>query len=750
MKTYETLKTELLNINGILTGLFETARSIPGLKNQSFDQWEDTCTGITKDTTSDDIHVAVVGTIKSGKSTFVNTLLTGDYLKRGAGVVTSIVTRVVGGEHKQAHLFFKSWDEVNHDIQQALILFPDDRFSSTDNFDIRRQKDREELERAISSLSADQLFTKDMRNVNSVLLSSYLNGYDRVHDIVASDSTELHFDPDHFPDHREFVSSDALSVYLSDIRLEVADTKLGDHIEIADCQGSDSPNPLHLAMIQDYLYRTNLIVYVVSSRTGVRQADIRFLSMIKKMAIIDNILFVVNCDFSEHDSLGDLENGIEKIHEELKLLIPGAVLFSFSGLYHLFDEQQGQLSAKDQARLDQWQQESDFITYSSAERQRFFDTFYQKINRERFALLLKNHLERLSMVGDGIDQWIQLSKVMLDQDADGAGKITEKIELHRLRINQMKSVIQNTLEGAIDKLKRDLKPEIDRFFDARSGEMVRQLIDFIRSYSINYNDYLDGIESSGFGGTLYVIYQDFKQAVDIYMAENLTPEIVRFVKRLEKKLADSIVTITKPFDNMIREVISEHRFALENIGLNINGSEYGGNTELDLERIKTIVGIVIPPAKAMMRYSAHVKTDAVIRLGVYKLIGAVKKVIRKPFSSENEETVMAFKGAVKRIKQETERSVLAQLKDHRENIKFQYVLKLADAASREINERLCERFQASVLQMAEFKNLIGEKQSDRQKANDILKDMGQTAGEIGDRIDAVREGLSQLVQETME
>ena len=54
----------------------------------------------------------------------------------------------------------------------------------------------------------------------------------------------------------------------------------GENLEIADCQGSDSPNPLHLAMIQDYLIQTHLLVYVLSSRTGVRQSDIKFLTLI--------------------------------------------------------------------------------------------------------------------------------------------------------------------------------------------------------------------------------------------------------------------------------------------------------------------------------------------------------------------------------------------------------------------------------------------------------------------------------------
>ena len=86
---------------------------------------------------------------------------------------------------------------------------------------------------------------------------------------------------------------------------------------------------------QDYLMLAHLTVYVVSSRTGLRQADIRFLSMIRKMGIMDTVAFIVNCDFSEHESLDDLLEGVRKIEADLSLLCPEPELFTFSALFSL-------------------------------------------------------------------------------------------------------------------------------------------------------------------------------------------------------------------------------------------------------------------------------------------------------------------------------------------------------------------------------------------------------------------------------
>ncbi len=124
MDSFIELKETLLKINQAILALFRDARSIPGLSDYSFDDWEKTCLSISQQLNEEVIRVAVVGPIKSGKSTFINSLFEGDYLKRGAGVVTSMVTRIRSGSTLKATLFFKFWDEVNTDIEQTLVLFP--------------------------------------------------------------------------------------------------------------------------------------------------------------------------------------------------------------------------------------------------------------------------------------------------------------------------------------------------------------------------------------------------------------------------------------------------------------------------------------------------------------------------------------------------------------------------------------------------------------------------------------------------
>jgi len=234
------------------------------------------------------------------------------------------------------------------------------------------------------------------------------------------------YENDRFPDHKAFVGNESLAVYLKDILLEINSGGVKSNIEIADCQGSDSSNPLHLIMIQDYLLLTHLIIYVISSRTGLRQADIRFLSIIRKMGILDNIVFVINCDFSEHESIDDLNALVNRVREELSMMTPNPDIYRFSALYNLFISNNDNLSQKDRLRLEQWKADGKLTGLSNRETLRFESVFYDRLARKHYALLMKNHIERLGVILTGMGDWISLNRDVLARDAGSAAGILEK------------------------------------------------------------------------------------------------------------------------------------------------------------------------------------------------------------------------------------------------------------------------------------------------------------------------------------
>lgn len=745
MDKYREYKEAVLELGEKTSGVISEAEAVVDNEVSPFDPWKQTCANIQQNLMEHIMRIAVVGAIKSGKSTLVNALLQDDYLKRGAGVVTSIVTRIRRGGKLRARLYFKSWDEVNDDIEQALVLFPSDEWKTrSKGFDIRRSGDRSALADALDALDGELKLARDSLNANSVLLSSYLKGFDEVQKFVQAESSTRDFQADDFGSHRNFVGDDSLAVYLKDIQLEIISETLEASIEMADCQGSDSPNPLHMAMIQDYLLKAHLVVYVISSRTGLRQADIRFLNIIKQMGIADNMLFVCNCDFNEHESLEDLEGLVRRIKDELCAVISEPQLFVFSSLYHLFVARKDHLTSRDKARLKQWVQLKDLTAVSNSDIERLKTTLSRKLTRERSALLLQNQIERLDVVQTGLLNYIQLHSNLLKRNAEDARSMGERLHGHQGYMVQVQTMIQGALKGSIQNISSELKKEIDRFFDPRKGPVLQKIVGFIRNYNVDLEKYRQEANSAGFNQALYLVFQEFKQAVNALMAEQINPEIMAFIGQLEQKLQSYFHSVVDPFEAMVRDAIRQYEEALVQFELTQMPGRRTFDTTADIDAIKQSMGLDLPPAAATMRYSAHIKTDAVMRLGVFSLLRVARKVFKKEIGAEGEQAVQALKGGIRRMKRETERSIYENFRDHQENIKFQYILRLADATSKRLYEDLTEQFRIYVSDLKGLISSMSSEHRDKEKVDAQLKTLENDIRSIHSRIGNLRRDIGQL------
>ncbi len=742
MDSYNILLDKLEDIRKSISSMCLTAENIGGAANNYFAEWKQTCRIIANQISEDVVRVAVVGPIKSGKSTFVNSLFKTDFLKRGAGIITSIVTRIHQGHTLEADLFFKSWDEINSEIKQALVLFPAKNGEMLNNsFDIRRAKDRKSLAEGLDLLEPEQLISENSLNLNSLLLSSYLKGYEQVKDLVASENTTITYLADRFQEQRRFVADDNLAIYLKDISLQISGAEFERNIEIADCQGSDSPNPRHLTMVQNYLIKTHLIIYVISSRTGLRQADIRFLSMIKKMGIMDNIFFIINFDFSEHESLDELKKLVEKIQGELAIIKPEPQIYIFSSLYNLFACKPQKISSKDQARLEQWQNEKSLMSYSDRETHRFQKDFNHKLTTERTALLVSNHLERLWLIAKGLENWVGIYQDFLNKDVASACKLSDKINQQQVHLDQVKSMIKSTLDGSIQKLNQKLKNEVDNFFDIPSGEIPKKTISFVQNYNLPLDNYFEQLRNLGFNQTLYSIFQEFKQAVEFFITQSINPELIRFIKKCEGLISAHMKAVAVPYDSMIVDALSSYYLKMKDSGVKLIAPGSDNSQSINLDYIKELTGLVAPPINNGMRYTAYIKTEAVFHFGFYKILKLFKKILKKPEDGEFESEVQALKNGIKRIKQESVKSLNFHFKDYRENIKFQYLFKLTDIAGSNLYQLLLDRFQGYQTDFTNMTEIIDQNQDKKEKTARELDKLTEHFISLNQRINSLRENI---------
>lgn len=744
MNNHEGLTKELLTINRDIAELLTRIGHMPTAPSHGFAGWRQTCERIENQLSEELIRVAVIGAIKSGKSTLINALFQGDYLKRGAGVVTSMVTRVRRGDRLSARLYFKSWEVVNQDIERALHLFPSMEWRSHDApFDIRLETDRSELATALAALESKHLLTNDTRNLNSLYLLSYLKGYERVSQVLSAGNHTLEYKETDFSAHREFSGNDTLAFYLKDIALEINTGEIESHIEIADCQGSDSPNPLHMAMIQDYLLVANLLIYVISSRTGIRQADLNFLSMIKKMGIMDSVVFVVNCDLSEHESHEELNRLIAKITADIAILKPAPAIYAYSALLSLFRAGRETLSAKDRKRLAQWEAETAMCDFLTGQEKAFVREFQTTVTRRRYALLFSNHSERLGMIINSLGQWIRMHQEVLTKGAEAAARLVKVMKSRQKKIDRMKSMVKSTLDGAVQQIKREIRTDADRFFDHRNGEVIPELTEFIKNDLVSLQPYRDRLTGDGFSTTMYHLFQEFKNHIDTFMTENANPGIFHFIREQEEKIKESVDAVIKPYEVMAADALARQEAALGRDESSPAACRPSPETtiRLDVETLKRENRLVFPPAAAVMNYSVAVQTEAVMRLGYYRFIEGVRRLFRRPAADGAENALAALADAVARMKRETLEGLLFHFKNYRENIKFQYLFRLVDILAAHVLDRLMERFHDYAEDLSALAAATDGDQTDKKRLYEEFTKAAEAAGDIAGRLARFEEGM---------
>lgn len=737
------IKKDVSSVTEDMLSSLEQARAIPGLSSGPFREWEQIVSSLLEQLNDQLLRVAVVGAIKSGKSTFINALVGRDYLKRGAGVMTSIITRVRKSPRLEAALDMKSWDEVNDEINKALILFPAFSESSrTTPFDIRNDRERNELEQVLASLDRAQVLGKETMDSKIALLRSYLRGYDRVRHMLASGSAVQSFEGENrFSRHRDFAGEDSLAVYLKDLLLKVpAVGFLDDYTEIGDCQGVDSINPRHLAMIQEYLLRTNLIIYVISSRTGVRRADVSFLSLIGEMGFSDTILFVLNSDFHEHNDLDDLKNVARRVKEELSMIMGTPEIFVFSALFTLFRAVAQELPEKEILRLEQWKKDEEMAAFSNEEKERFLSVLETRLQQDRVLYLLKNHLERLSAAAENLREWTAFNRKVLSGDLHEARGAVESLQEMRRKLEERKFAIKDSLDGRSVKIKAVVGHDVERFLDARFGELSLDIRDFVERYTVDLRSRVKNMPEEGFSAHLYGLFQEFRESFEGFIVEKINPRLVSFIREEEKKIEEMFGSVTGLHEALVKEAYDQHASILEQIGLGAGGGE-GRSMEITLEGIKKSVHPAMPSFLASLHFGADMRAGAIVRFGVYRGIRAIRKIFRRQGEGLDQDVLEALSDALHRIKKEAGSSLTFTIGDYKERLKFQHLYRFTDTMARGIYDMIIDRFRVFSVDMSELASFMEQNQDQKDRTIRMVADLEKKAEQALEQIRRIEERL---------
>ena len=429
---------------------------------------------------------------------------------------------------------------------------------------------------------------------------------------------------------------------------------------------------------------------------------------------------------------------------KFRMIKPRSEIFVFSALLNLFEKTAPELSEKDSEKLRQWKIDEELKGFSDRETERFNAVLKDRLNRDRFNILLKSHIVRLSAAAENLRQWAAFNRELLLKGSQEARRALDTTRHTLEQLEGQKNLLKDTLDGSSLKIKHSLGSDIDVMLDARFGALVKEIRDFVKRYDVDYHIVEQEIDEKGFSSVLYDLFQRFKEALDRYITETINPQLIQFIYQEEQKAEEKLQAIARSYEMLIREAQNRHQSVLTTMGIAAPADRESALSETsswELSDLRRKNGIRIPSFVSTLHYSAKIRSEAIMRLGVYKLIGAVRGLLKKRKDKERAGEIFALRDGMGRIKKETMRSLVFHMNDYRENLKFQYFYILTDAIARNIYEAVIDRFRIFTVDMSEATDLIDGDQLAKDRAIEMLNGIEREGAAALDRLREIQTGI---------
>ncbi len=493
------------------------------------------------------VRIAVLGAVKSGKSTLLNAVLGADRLRRGAGILTSIVTRIQLGKISRAHLRFKSKSLLDRQFQAALAFLQssDSSLPSCElDYASERQSllhwlDEQPVAEGTSHFGEERAFLRACLVGYSEAIG-YLNNSTQVRTWSGEESCH----------HQAWVEQDSRAVFLEDLLLEEPGwTWQG--TEIADCQGIDSPNPLHLVQVQEYASRSNLLIYVISSRIGIRQADVHLLRNLYQLSLADQIIFVINLDLNEHEEQADVDRITEHILRDLRRCgWQQPHYFMFSAL-HLLLQRKLELTTREQKQLEFWQDHP--VSQMSANAWKTFqEELHMRLAHQQSQTLLAGEWRHCQRLHRQVSEFVERLQTTLSAETLDWEEWQSELQHRQRYLNYHEQNLRYTLKGGEQQWKQHIDYGVRALFERQGGKVWSSLDRFLRQLELTQpkDNFSPNIQSM-----LWV--QEAREKLLRWVVDEINVSLLPEIARLCSEITMLINQAVEPFFEVLDEL--QHR-----------------------------------------------------------------------------------------------------------------------------------------------------------------------------------------------
>ena len=527
------LHARLETMNNIVRGLRIT---IPE-EQSKLDKWLATIHELLRFSDQFSLPVTVIGPVKSGKSTLLNTLLGQNILPMGAGITTTFVTTIHHGNDLHGEISLIPPDQVDNLFQKSChFLFASELGES--EVSLFEPDDRQRIKQLLEDFSQKTTLTRHGSfDRDYQLLKNFLTGYGSLADYYQREQLNLSFSQEQLEQFRGFITNEPVSTFLEQATVFFPFTILPKYVVMQDCQGLDTPSPGQQALAIQQLATSPILIYVISSRMGLRQADYHLLEHLHDLGLASKLLFVLNYDLTEHPSREKMDEILNRCRQELAELGFNQPCYAFSALYHLYDRlrKENPLGKSEEQRWLFWQEESEKLELSATNWESFTARLLELTGKQADEALLQHLNSRIMHIASRAHYLITARKKSLSLNQEEIDSSVDNYEEHKEKLRQVEEQLGTTLSSITSQCEQEYFRKIESWFNQTEENGIRPLLhQIINNYQLP-DDLLPAKNRNPLL-PLKLLEQHFQQVIHPQLQEKLEISIHQFWQTLEKEI----------------------------------------------------------------------------------------------------------------------------------------------------------------------------------------------------------------------
>jgi hypothetical protein len=391
------------------------------------------------------------------------------------------------------------------------------------------------------------------------------------------------------------------------------------------------------------------------------------------------------------------------------------------------------LSRRNQHRLALWQEDGAMSSWCRGNADRFDVRLSGLMASQHHRLLVSNHLERLFLMAESLENKAQLALNLLDAERDGRESTREKIVRIQDHARHLESIVENAISGAVSGITREIEMFLDEAFEKDAVHIRRKIVDFVHQASLNPAPYSDRLRETGIKKLVYLMFQDFRRDLDLFVMTDILPEINTLISEQEKRIQAYFQSLLDTYRiDPARISLAPDSAEETDILTRLADRQQGFEAYVDVQAIKKILGVTLPDMILLPRYSGRMQTRVLTGMGLSFVTRFFQTMLDRHASFSFSSGLDA---AVRRIKKQVLHGADRQIEEFHTQVKYQYFTPLIQAVTRDVFDKVRDRF--SMYESLDT-DLAGadelddtEKRHQRERVSGIISQLQQVRRNIG-------------------